>query len=191
MTQVPEIRPIEDDDLAPLNRIRLLQSALDRLTLHIASEENLINPDEKDVRLLQDQVRLIASHIRSYQKLEDLKESMSWDLAAARRKEEEIRQEAAAAPATPPDTETRPTRSSSTVIDKAIEVAAEEAIEEAINSTTPDREKNNPARASAARPAPGLATKNLTRAERRRQEKAARKAQKNNPDLMKSSATMT
>ncbi|MCI5045863.1 MAG: hypothetical protein MRY59_00045, partial [Aquisalinus sp.] len=93
MIHAPEIRTIEDDDLAPLNRIRLLESALDRLTVQIASEESLVKPDEKDVRLLQDQVRLIASHIRSYQKLEELKESMGWDLAAARRKEEEIQEE--------------------------------------------------------------------------------------------------
>ncbi|MCI5043689.1 MAG: hypothetical protein MRY72_03240, partial [Aquisalinus sp.] len=173
-THAPEIRTIEDDDLAPLNRIRLLESALDGLTLQIASEESLINPDEKDVRLLQDQVRLVASHIRSYQKLEDLKESMGWDLAAARRKEEKIRQETDPAPETQ-----APSSASSAVIDGT----ADRAIEEAINSATIGREKNNPAGASAALPSPGLAKKNLTRAERRRQEKAARKAQKNNPTL--------
>ena len=188
MTHAPEIRTIEDDDLAPLNRIRLLESALDRLTLQIASEENLINPDEKDVRLLQDQVRLIASHIRSYQKLEDLKESMGWDLAAARRKEEEIQQEAESAPATPPETQAMPTRSASAVIDRAIDGAIDGAIAEA---STTGSEKNNPAPASAALPSPDLAKKNLPRAERRRQEKAARKAQKNNPDLMNGTATMT
>ncbi|MCI5043222.1 MAG: hypothetical protein MRY72_00870 [Aquisalinus sp.] len=175
MTQSPEIRTIEDDDLAPLNRIRLLESALDRLTLQIASEESLINPDEKDVRLLQDQVRLVASHIRSYQKLEDLKESMGWDLAAARRKEEKIRQETDPAPETQ-----APSSASSAVIDGT----ADRAIEEAINNATIGREKNNPAGASVApQSSPGLAKKNLSRAERRRQEKAARKAQKNKTDL--------
>ncbi len=183
MTHAPEMQAIEEDDLAPLNRIRLLQSALDRLTLQIASEEHLINPDEKDVRLLQDQVRLIASHIRSYQKLEDLKESMGWDLAAARRKEAEIRQEAAPAPNTPPETQARTTRPASAVINRAIDGAIGEA-------TTTGSEKNNPGHASAARPAPGLATKALTRAERRRQEKAARKAQKNNTTLAPDTAAM-
>ncbi|WP_306252636.1 hypothetical protein [Parvularcula sp. IMCC14364] len=69
--------------LTPQSRITNLQTALDSLTMQIADQRSLFNPQEKRVRLLQDQVRLVASQIRSYEKLEALKKDMGLKVTIA------------------------------------------------------------------------------------------------------------
>ncbi len=51
------------------NRLQQLRIALDLLTVKIANPEALMNPNPETLKLQQDQVRLVASQIRSYEKL--------------------------------------------------------------------------------------------------------------------------
>ena len=191
--------------LTPQSRITNLQTALDSLTLQIADQRSLFNPQEKRVRLLQDQVRLVASQIRSYEKLEALKKDMGLkvtiaeamavynqrtctpvstdtpdaadvtDTAAAKDKDASDTAQARTAPATKKSELT--TTPDNDIIETAIPVTG---------AKPPQSASPQPAAAAAQEDAlRGLTPKkNLSRAERRRQAKAARKMPAATADLL-------
>lgn len=96
--------------MQPRERIEMLQLALDTLTLRIVDQERLLGNDTRKIRALQDHIRLIASQIRSYEKLEELKKNLCLravefaDHPAAKR----ARAESGAAETAPPPAQPAP-----------------------------------------------------------------------------------
>ena len=96
--------------MQPRERIEMLQLALDTLTLRIVDQERLLGNDTRKIRALQDHIRLIASQIRSYEKLEELKKNLCLravefaDHPAAKR----ARAESGAAETAPPPVQPAP-----------------------------------------------------------------------------------
>ncbi len=56
-------------NMSALNRLERLRVALELLTVKITDPDALMNPDPEKIKIQQDQVRLLGSQIRSYEKL--------------------------------------------------------------------------------------------------------------------------
>ncbi|WP_306251106.1 hypothetical protein [Parvularcula sp. IMCC14364] len=187
--------------LTPQSRITNLQTALDSLTLQIADQRSLFNPQEKRVRLLQDQVRLVASQIRSYEKLEALKKDMGLKVTIAEAMAVYNQRTCTPSPAddahATSTADTKDTDASDTAHARTTSptkksdrtaTPGNEIIEAAIPVTganPPQSASPQPAAAAQEDALPGLTPKkNLNRAERRRQAKAVRKMPAVTADLL-------
>ena len=190
--------------LTPQSRITNLQTALDSLTLQIADQRSLFNPQEKRVRLMQDQVRLVACQIRSYEKLEALKKDMGLKVTIAEAMAVYNQRTCTPAPTDAPFATDVTDRAEAKDKDTSDKVHARptpatkksdrtttpgnEIIEAAIPGTgakPPQSASPQPAPAAQEDALPGLTPKkNLSRAERRRQAKAARKMPAATADLL-------
>ncbi|WP_306252856.1 hypothetical protein [Parvularcula sp. IMCC14364] len=187
--------------LTPQSRITNLQTALDSLTLQIADQRSLFNPQEKRVRLMQDQVRLVACQIRSYEKLEALKKDMGLKVTIAEAMAVYNQRTCTPAPTDDADA-TNTAEAKDTDTSDKVHTTATSPTKKSDRTTTPGNEiieaampvtgakplqSASPQPAAAARDdaLPGLTPKkNLSRAERRRQAKAARKMPATTADLL-------